>query len=140
MVTLLYTVRDLGLVRRPHFFQTTPMTKGKHLSCVQVTDFSDVLIIINFHGLPSAALVQMKMPHRSVTESQADENCQCLFIRKRSCQTNLFYFFYDPVINQYSVLEGSSRCHIFDSGKFLTLSTPTFLQVKVDRSSLLNWC
>lgn len=59
------------------------MTEGKHLSCVQVTDFSDVLIIISFHGLPSAALVQMKMAHLSITESQADENCQCQFIKKR---------------------------------------------------------
>lgn len=74
MVTLLYSVRDLGLVWRPQFFQTQ-MTEGKHLNHVQVTDFSDVLIIITFPGRPSAALVQMKMPHLCVTESQADENC-----------------------------------------------------------------
>lgn len=48
-------------------------------------------------------------------------------------------FFYDPVINQHSISEGSRRCHIFDSGDFLTLSTPTFFRVKIDRSSLLTW-
>jgi len=34
------------------------------------------------------------MPHLNVTESQASKNCQCLFIKKRPCQTNLFYFFF----------------------------------------------
>lgn len=97
MVTLLYTVRDLELVRRPHFFHTQ-MTESKHLN--------HVLILISFYGFHSAPLVWIKTPHLSITESQADENCQCLFIKKKPCQTNLFYFLYDPLINQHSVTGG----------------------------------
>lgn len=115
------------------------MTEGEPLSCVQVTDFSDVLVIISFHGLPSSALVRMKKPHLSIPGSQADDNCQCLFIKRRSCQTSLFYIFFDAVLNQHSVSEGSRRCHVFDFGKFLTVPTPTFFRVKIDRSSLLKW-
>lgn len=115
------------------------MTEGEPLSCVQVTDFSDVLVIISFHGLPSSALVRMKKPHLSIPGSQANDNCQCLFIKRRSCQTSLFYIFFDAVLNQHSVSEGSRRYHVFDFGKFLTVPTPTFFWVKIDRSSVLNW-
>lgn len=120
------------------FFQTQ-MAEVKHLNHLQITDFSDVLIITSSQVLPSAALVWTKRPHLSLTESQADEICWCLFIKKRSCQINLFYLFYDPVINQHNVSEESSGYHIFDSWKFLTLSTWTFLWVKIDGSSPLNW-
>lgn len=48
-------IRDLRLWGG-HIFFLTQMTGGKHLSWVQVIYFSDMLIIISFHGLPLVSL------------------------------------------------------------------------------------